>query len=52
MAISKFQNLEFSTPKISKKKIFGKTVIKSFFRNLKIEIDVIESHVYYVHARF
>ena len=54
MVILKFQNFEFSIPKISKNNIFGKKTIKyEIFRNLKKNgIYVIEPNVYNVLAKF
>lgn len=54
MAISNFQNFEFLTPKISKIKIFGKTLykMKSFQYFQKTGIYVWEMGVDYIHSKF
>ena len=50
MAISKFQNLEILTPKISKKRYFWESLF--FLKFEKSGLYVIEPHIYYLHANF
>ena len=54
MAISKFQNFEFFTPKNSKNRYFWENLYK-IQKNLKFEktgIYIIEPYVYYLYAKF
>ena len=54
MAISKFQNFEFLTPKISKNQYFWENLykIQIFLKFQKTGIYVIEPYVDYLHAKF